>query len=375
MVPGEENAIDVKNAHNGTPSGGAGFAAGQVGKGFSFAGGAAVVSVPDDNAWDFGAAEFTIQTWVKFNTATTEDVFVGHSNGSGVVNKWIFWRKNGSLAFHLRGSATADITSTVPFTPTVGQWYHVAVTRSGTTYRFYINGAQNGADVFDSNTVPDANVALTLGNAEALSALNGMLDEVQIFSRALLATEVASTYNASTRGFCVDSLAAASAVSRKTHGAVGDFDVPLPLTGEPAVESRVGATPGNHKIVVTFNNPVTEGSGTPTVGSVVGSPTFAGKEMTINLTGIPNATTLTLSLTSVKDAFGQTLPDATVNMNTLVGDSTGNKAVTASDIAQVKGLSGDPTDATKFRCDFNTDGSVGAADVSQVKAAAGTSIP
>ena len=97
--------------------------------------------------------------------------------------------------------------------------------------------------------------------------------------------------------------------------------------------------------------------------------------MTIDLTGVANAQLVTLTLTNVKDAFAQTLSSATVPMNVLVGDSTGNKAVSASDIAQTKALSGDPVDATKFRCDFNTDGSVNASDVSQVKMATGTFIP
>jgi hypothetical protein len=62
-------------------------------------------------------------------------------------------------------------------------------------------------------------------------------------------------------------------------------------------------------------------------------------------------------------------------VNLTIQGLTGNKSVTASDVSQVKALSGDPTDATKFRCDFNTDGSVNASDVSQVKAASGTLIP
>ena len=166
-----------------------------------------------------------------------------------------------------------------------------------------------------------------------------------------------------------------SAVSRKTHGGAGDFDVPLPLTGEPGVESRVGPAPGNHKIVVFFNNAVTDGNAAVSSGSVVGAPTFDGNKMTINLTGVPNAQQITVTLTNIGDAFGQTLPSATVKMNVLVGDSTGNKVVNSSDISQTKALSGDPTDITKFRCDFNTDGSVNASDVSQVKAASGKSIP
>ena len=97
--------------------------------------------------------------------------------------------------------------------------------------------------------------------------------------------------------------------------------------------------------------------------------------MKVNLTGVPNAQAITINLSDVKDGFGQTLPSASVNMNVLIGDSTGNKSVNAADISQTKALSGDPTDAAKFRCDFNRDGSVNASDVSQAKAAVGTAIP
>ncbi len=48
------------------------------------------------------------------------------------------------------------------------------------------------------------------------------------------------------------------AVSRKTHGAAGVFDIDLPLTGPPAVECRSGAA--GHTLVFTFRNAVTGGS-------------------------------------------------------------------------------------------------------------------
>src|SRR6202035_769391 len=37
-----------------------------------------------------------------------------------------------------------------------------------------------------------------------------------------------------------------SAVSRKTHGSAGTFDVDLPLIGQPGVEDRTGGASGNH---------------------------------------------------------------------------------------------------------------------------------
>ena len=164
--PGEGNAIDVKGGINGSVLNGAGFAAGKVEQGFTFNGGTSVVEVPDNAAWDFGANEFTIETWVKFNAVSGSDVLVAHSEGTGNVNKWIFWLKNGKLEFHLDGTAAADITSDANFTPVLGRWHHVAVTRSGNTYKFYVDGVQNGGDRFDSNSVPIANAPLTLGKAD-----------------------------------------------------------------------------------------------------------------------------------------------------------------------------------------------------------------
>jgi hypothetical protein len=334
-----------------------------------------VVEVPNAPAWDFGATNFTVQTWVNFTAISGSDVLVGHSEGSGNVNKWLFWLNSGKLEFHLNGSSVSNIASDANFTPTLGQWHHVTVTRSGNTYKFYVDGVQNGTERFDSNAVPTANAPLTFGKAEALAALNGSLDEVQIYSRALSAAEVQSAYASSSEGLCVDALEVASAVSRKTHAAVGDFDLTLPLTGAPGIESRAGSVAGNHKIVVQFTNPVTEGAASVNSGSIAGTPTFNGNIMTIDLTGVPNAQRVMVTLSNVKDAFNQTVASVTVPMNVLVGDSTGNNTVNGSDVGQTKALSGGPVDAVSFRSDFNTDGSIGASDISQVKAASGTIIP
>ena len=69
-----------------------------------------------------------------------------------------------------------------------------------------------------------------------------------------------------------------SAVSRKTHGSAGSFDVNLPLSGTPGIECRSGGATSDYTIVVTFlanvsvnGNPqaaVTSGIGTIGSGGV-----------------------------------------------------------------------------------------------------------
>ncbi len=163
---------------------------------------------------------------------------------------------------------------------------------------------------------------------------------------------------------------AIGAVSRKTHGSAGVFDVDLPLSGTPAVESR--SSTAGHSLVFTFSNPIASGSAAITSGSATlnGSPTFSGNTMTVNLTGVANAQTLTVSLSNVTDTFGQVLLSTSVSMSVLLGDSNGNNSVTASDIAQTKASVGAALSSANFRSDFNLSGAINATDVAIAKAAA-----
>ena len=80
-------------------------------------------------------------------------------------------------------------------------------------------------------------------------------------------------------------------------------------------------------------------------------------------------------MSNVTDSFAQIMPDTAVSMNLLVGDANGNKIVNATDIGQTKAQSGLPVTATNFRSDVNVSGTMTASDVTQVKAAAGNSVP
>jgi hypothetical protein len=168
-----------------------------------------------------------------------------------------------------------------------------------------------------------------------------------------------------------------SAVSRKTHGTAGTFDINLPLSGSPGVECRSGGANGDHTIVFTFTNDIVSGNAAVTAGtgSVAGSPTFSSNTMTVNVTGVPTVQQITVTLTGVTDSFAQTLPDTTLVMKALMGDVNGNSAVSGSDVGQVKLDVGQTTDSGNFHADVGANGSISASDVSAVKSMAGASLP
>ncbi len=170
-------------------------------------------------------------------------------------------------------------------------------------------------------------------------------------------------------------LAFASAVSRKTHGAAGTFDINLPLSGEPGVECRTGNAGGNYTLVMTYSNNIVSGDAAVTEGiATVGSPAISGNTVTLNLSGVADMQKVTVTLNNVTDEFAQSMPQTPVSMNVLVGDTNASKSVSSSDVGMTKAATSAILDGSNFRADVNASGSVNGTDVSQVKAAVGRTI-
>ena len=179
------------------------YAPGKVADAFSFDGVGDTVTVPDNPDWALGG-DFTVDTWVNFASvpASGHIAFVAHDEGSGYLPKWIFWWKDtGQLSFHFNtGSETVDPVA-YSWTPTTGTWYHVAVTRAGSTFTLYLNGT-SVATGSETTAIPDADGPITLGSAENDYFLNGLLDEPEIYQRALSGAEVKAISDAGANARC-----------------------------------------------------------------------------------------------------------------------------------------------------------------------------
>jgi FG-GAP-like repeat/Dockerin type I domain len=166
-----------------------------------------------------------------------------------------------------------------------------------------------------------------------------------------------------------------SAVSRKTHGSAGTFDINLPLTGTPGIECRSSGAGGDHQIVISFpwavtfsRAAVTNGAGT--VSSTSGSGT---NKVTVNLTGVANAQTITVTLFNVSD--GPNTVDVAVRMSVLLGDVNASGVVTSGDTNLCKAQALQPVTSANFRCDVNTSGAITTGDVNIIKQNALSHLP
>ena len=151
-----------------------------------------------------------------------------------------------------------------------------------------------------------------------------------------------------------------TAVSRKTHGAAGVFDINLPLTGTPGVECRNGSGAGlnDHQIVVSCVGPVVSLNDVLIVSGTIsgGSVGVSGNVITLNLNGVANAQRLILEFRGVTD--GVNTGNFTVQVGFLVGDTVSTGSVNGTDVSQTKLQSGQPVTGSNFRNDVTVSGSI-----------------
>jgi Concanavalin A-like lectin/glucanases superfamily len=190
---------------------------GEVSGALSFNGTTQYLQVPDQAYLNIGAnQDLSIDAWVKISSVNQGVVSLVDKREGTPIQGYQFFMYNDKLGLQLANNDnyTNWVSSTV--VPTGNQWHLVAVTvdRSSSSCgtacgTFYLDG--NAVSTFDPSaydnlTLNSAGVPLLIGTQETGLGgdefFNGGLDELEIFNRALNATEVQALYQAGSAGKC-----------------------------------------------------------------------------------------------------------------------------------------------------------------------------
>jgi len=207
--PGDGTADDIQDGNNGTLQGGVTFGAGKVGQALSLDGVNGRVLVPAASNLDLEQA-FTIDAWVNFADLSSAHCIVT----KGLVDNHQYAILSGGLAapdeLNLLVRRQASASDGLDRLITVNQahlvpnrWYHIAATADGTNKSIYLDGqllATNSA-VAPYTTFSPA-VEIGSANGGTVAFFHGMIDEVEIYNRALTQAEIQAIYNAGSAGKC-----------------------------------------------------------------------------------------------------------------------------------------------------------------------------
>ena len=211
--PGDGYANDITDGNDGTLKNGATYVPGKVDLAFSFDGLDDFVEIPDSDSLDTGT-QFTIDAWFNTNDVDKIDpgtgsptqtiIMYGYDPEDGKNNPLSI--SDGKLSFVVRGYGLGfeDLVGTTSVNNNT--WYHAAVTYDGTTAKLYLNGALEDSKLSSMNM--NTNSRVTIGRYQNPRYFNknfhfdGLIDEVEIFNRALPASEIQAIYDADSTGKC-----------------------------------------------------------------------------------------------------------------------------------------------------------------------------
>jgi uncharacterized protein (TIGR02597 family) len=166
--------------------------------------------------------------------------------------------------------------------------------------------------------------------------------------------------------------------SRKLHGS-RRFNVNLPTILNPGTECRIPGSNNSYTMIYTFDRAVTGADGVMLSQGVGDQPTVTSgpgsNQLTVKLTGINNIQHLVIGLNGVHDESGGTLATMSSRMDVLIGDTTANRSVNASDISQTQSQSGRPVTSANFRNDVTANGTINSSDISLVQSKSGNRLP
>ena len=178
------------------------------------------LSMPDHADWDIGTGDYTIDAWVFQKTATDGSwhLFAQSIGGSPAANNQWFLAPNSSstgawLGTHPGAGTVAEIGATIEWSETDNEWYHIAVVKTGTSIKIFINGTlattggttTNAAFSNFNGSSREMWIGTTPSSPDGEDNFQGYIDEMR-FSKGI--ARWTSNFTPPTAAYAADSISA-----------------------------------------------------------------------------------------------------------------------------------------------------------------------
>lgn len=186
------------NGNDGTLTNSPTWVTGQLSGAIDAAAGDEYIDVgdPAGGELDFGTGDFSVSFWIYLDGYVSQ----GSAANGLLGKKRLSSPNNTGYAFYIDSGnlpkfAVADGTSEALITATTdisGGWHHIIGLRNSGTVQLYIDGIKEGTDGSLSTDISNSNALTFLTDPSDLTGRNmdGKLDDIRIFNRALSTAEI-----------------------------------------------------------------------------------------------------------------------------------------------------------------------------------------
>lgn len=152
----------------------------------------------DAGTFEVGGSELTLMAWTRSESGFHDGRIIFKSKGNSAPDQGWGLTVAESLQpdFRVRAGGTWDRID-ADGSVSNGQWYHLAGTYDGTTMRLYVNGFEVESEEHSAGGAIDQDPTqyVTLGDSPIGNrTFDGMIDDAQVFDRALTPGEVFDAY-------------------------------------------------------------------------------------------------------------------------------------------------------------------------------------
>ena len=133
--------------------------------------------------------DFTIEMWLNPNTTAQNEFYDCRPSGGGAGTQYpVLYANAGKIFFFSNGVDLITGTTTL----TTGTWYHIAVCRSGTSTKMFLNGVQEGSTYTDTNNYAvGSSRPVVMGNGSGSpggTVFNGKISNLRVVKGTALYT-------------------------------------------------------------------------------------------------------------------------------------------------------------------------------------------
>jgi uncharacterized repeat protein (TIGR02059 family) len=127
-----------------------------------------VISVPDAAGLELGSGDFCLEFWARTAGSGTQVAFAKTNNAGNVLCIEVLFITGSSIRLYVSSNGTTNNMingQALVATWSTNTWYHIAVSRTGTTWNGYVNGTR-GYNATVAGTIADTATTWTLGGRE-----------------------------------------------------------------------------------------------------------------------------------------------------------------------------------------------------------------